>query len=426
MLTNEEIAAQLDLGHELRSVEYKAAGMRSDKTFLAKVARAALALTNQRGGGHIIIGLAEEQSEDEYTGLDDQQLHEWLEYDDVSAQINAYADPPLELQVAQRQLPNGRQIIVIEVAEFGDVPVLCKKDFPGVLQANQLYTRSLAKPESSPTHTQNEVREVLALGVEKQLRQFVETTRRAGIDLGPTTPSSTELYVLRIAEFIDQDESAAAVSADSHFRVWFAPQDFGASAIDYAALKELVRLNQVANPRASFPVIRSPQNGDEWIGDRSDWGDQEVWRFYQSGLFIDMLAIGHEYKPDWDSFGRENDDGYLPVWLPLWYFTQAFEFAARMQRAAFPTATLVLHLEVNSISGRALVAANQRRSGFNSTYAFGSPSWKRDVRITPELALSGTRELVVELMTELYLRFGWEGATTELVTDMQAEISRNN
>jgi hypothetical protein len=48
------------------------------------------------------------------------------------------------------------------------------------------------------------------------------------------------------------------------------------------------------------------------------------------------------------------------------------------------------------------------------------------VRITPELALSGTRELVVELMTELYLRFGWEGATTELVTDMQAEISRNN
>lgn len=426
MLTNEEIAAQLDLGHELRSVEYKAAGSRSDRLFLAKVARAALALSNQRGGGHVIIGLAEEQSEDQYTGLSDDQLREWLEYDDVVAQVNAYADPPLQLRLAQRELPNGRPVIVLEVEEFDEVPVLCKKDHQGVLQANQLYTRSLAKPESTPTHTQNEVREVLTLGVEKQLRRFVETTRRAGIDLGSAAPTAADVYEAKLAEFVAENPLAATVMADAHFRVWFAPEDLEPGAIDYTSLKDVIRANQVANIRSAFPVIRRPHNGDEWIGDESDWGDQEVWRLYQSGLFVDMLAISDEYKADWDGFNNDHDGGFLPVWLPVWYFTQACELAARIQRAAFPTATLNLHLEMNLIGGRALVAANQRRSGFHNTYAFGSPSWARVVQITPELALSGTKELVVTVMTELFQRFGWDGVTSELVSDVQAEIARDN
>lgn len=425
MLTNEEIAAQLDLGHELRGVEYKAAGLRSERLFLAKVARAALALSNQRGGGHVIIGLAEEQSEDGFTGLNEDQLREWLEYDDVVAQINAYADPPLQLRVAQRNLPNGKQIIVLEVAEFEEVPILCKKDFQGVLQANQLYTRSLAKPESTLTHTQNEVREVLTLGVEKQLRRFVETTRRAGVDLGSSGPSALEAYEVKLTDFSTENQIAASVIANAHFKVWFAPETLAPSAIEYGSLKDLIRANQVANIRSAFPVIGRPQNGDEWIGDASDWGDQEVWRLYQSGLFVHLLAISDEYEADWDGFNKDQDGGFLPVWLPIWYFTQACEFAARIQRASFPNATLELHLEMNSIGGRALVAANRRRSGFHSTYAFGSPNWTRTVQITPELALSGTKELVVKVLTELFQRFGWDGVTAKLVSDIQVEIERD-
>jgi hypothetical protein len=369
--------------------------------------------------------LAEEQSDGEFTGLNEDQLREWLEYDDVVAQINAYADPPLQLRLAQRQLPNGRQVIVLEVAEFDEVPVLCKKDFQGILQANQLYTRSLAKPESTPTHTQNEVREVLTLGVEKQLRRFVETTRRAGIDLGSAGPSALEVYEAKLADFAVENQIVASVIANAHFRVWFAPEELEPSAIEYESLKDVIRANQVANIRSAFPVIRRPRNGDEWIGDESDWGDQEVWRLYQSGLFVDVLAISDEYKADWDGFNNEHDGGFLPVWLPVWYFSQACELAARIQRASFPNATLELHLEMNLIDGRALVAANQRRSGFHSTYAFGSPSWARVVQITPELALSGTKELVVKVMTELFQRFGWDGVTAELVSDVQAEIGRD-
>ncbi|KJC64681.1 helix-turn-helix domain-containing protein [Agreia bicolorata] len=195
MLNDEQLAAIIDVGYEQRGVEFKSAGGRSDRSFLANVARATIALVNQRDGGHLVIGLSEKDIDDAASGLSTEQLEQWLSFDDVSDQINAYADPPLQIQLAQVQLPNGRAVVVVEVSEFAEVPVLSKKDYPNRIRARQLYTRSMAKPESSAALTQNELREVITLATERQLARFLETARRAGLGVRhPAAASAREQF----------------------------------------------------------------------------------------------------------------------------------------------------------------------------------------------------------------------------------------
>jgi len=155
MLSDDELAALIEVGVESRSIEFKGPGSTSSSEFVAVVARACIALANQRDGGHLVIGVVDNDPGGAAGGLSEAQLAEWLTYDTVVARVNTYADPPLQLRLAERRLPNGFPVVVVEVAEFSEIPILSAKEFSGKIVRGQLYTRSMAKPESSAQNSQN-------------------------------------------------------------------------------------------------------------------------------------------------------------------------------------------------------------------------------------------------------------------------------
>ena len=53
-----ELLERIMLGHETKGVEFKSPGERTNKSFLAKVAKAALGMANLRHGGLVVIGVA--------------------------------------------------------------------------------------------------------------------------------------------------------------------------------------------------------------------------------------------------------------------------------------------------------------------------------------------------------------------------------
>jgi len=57
MLTQEEVETALSAGYEGRGFETKGPGLRGDRAFFVKVARAALSMGNLRDGGHVVIGI---------------------------------------------------------------------------------------------------------------------------------------------------------------------------------------------------------------------------------------------------------------------------------------------------------------------------------------------------------------------------------
>ena len=62
-MTEQEFEQFVQLGHETPGVEFKSPGLRTDKNFLAGVARAVLAMANRRGGGLVIIGVRDDGSQ---------------------------------------------------------------------------------------------------------------------------------------------------------------------------------------------------------------------------------------------------------------------------------------------------------------------------------------------------------------------------
>lgn len=194
MLGPEEIEVALSAGYELRHLELKGPGYRSDTHLFAKVTRAALGMGNLRDGGQVIIGIADDDPAAMLPGLQRDQLESWLAYDDVARKFAEYADPPLRFDVADILLSSGASVAVVSVSEFADSPHLCARAYESVLRKGALYVRPRKVPETSEVASLVEMRDVIQLATEKALRAYVATAERAGLTVsgGPSDEARYE------------------------------------------------------------------------------------------------------------------------------------------------------------------------------------------------------------------------------------------
>ncbi len=192
-MTDEEFAGFLALNREISGVEFKGPGPRTDRRLFTQVVRAVLAMVNRRDGGIVIVGVEDVSASPNPVGLSDADLATWT-YNDVADGIAIYADPSVSFGLEVKE-HNGKKFVVIEVAEFEDVPVLCKRQYPGVLREGACYVRTRRKPETSEIPTQAEMRDLLNLATEKGVRRYIEQLQRLGIiHFGPLQPDDEELF----------------------------------------------------------------------------------------------------------------------------------------------------------------------------------------------------------------------------------------
>jgi hypothetical protein len=102
--------------------------------------------------------------------------------DSVQRYINQFASPYVELTLYHHGY-GGRRFIIVRVASFDEMPVICTADGKGLRQG-AIYTRSREMHESVEVRTQTDMREMLDLAVdrrvERRLRSIIEAL---GIDL---------------------------------------------------------------------------------------------------------------------------------------------------------------------------------------------------------------------------------------------------
>jgi hypothetical protein len=172
-VTDAEFAELLEAGRERPNFEYKGLGSWTDLPFRARIVRAILALSNTRDGGQIVVGV--EQQQDTYvpTGLTQAQIDTFQEetMQDGAAEYAA----PFVLFTREFRQHNGVQFVAIAVQEFNQVPVICKKDYQGILQRGAIYVRSRTRrPESVPVSTESDMRDLIELAVDKGIRRLRE------------------------------------------------------------------------------------------------------------------------------------------------------------------------------------------------------------------------------------------------------------
>jgi len=162
-----------------------------------------LAMANHRDGGVVVVGVEEEASGALCpVGVSKDDLATW-KHDHLADAAATHTDPPLQFDLQVCPL-DGLDFLVIEVKEFSDTPVLCKKHrtYAGqvVLREGACYIRPRRKPESVEVCTYADMRDLLDLATEKALRRFLRTAHSAGIGVD-AAPTDAELFRQQLAEF---------------------------------------------------------------------------------------------------------------------------------------------------------------------------------------------------------------------------------
>ncbi|MDR3634664.1 MAG: ATP-binding protein [Isosphaeraceae bacterium] len=202
-MTEKEFGDLLLVGHELRDVEFKAPGKsgRRMSPFLAKVVRAILGMANIQDGGRVIIGVEEEDSTLLETGLDEDQLESWKNYDAIAELVNGYATPTVSFE-RDFQLYKGRTFVILKVNEFAEIPILCRHEYhdpasgkaPPILRRGACYVRSRHKPETAEIRSEEEMRGLLDLAIEKGVRNFLRRAQRVGLYPSDRPVSSDDVH----------------------------------------------------------------------------------------------------------------------------------------------------------------------------------------------------------------------------------------
>jgi predicted HTH transcriptional regulator len=198
VITEERFVEIINYNGEQPGVEFKCAGSLTDKAFAVKVVRALLGMSNHVDGGLVIIGVDDDHANISATGVPEEQLVTWT-FDRLSDLVASYADPMARFQL-QRLTYDSKAFVILEVAEFDDVPVLCRRGYNDILKQGALYVRPRRKPETVIVGSVQDMRDLLDLAVKKQLAKFYRLSSGAGLS-ARSGPTDNELFEAESEEF---------------------------------------------------------------------------------------------------------------------------------------------------------------------------------------------------------------------------------
>ncbi len=188
-----DIDALIAAGRESAGLEYKRSAPWDD--LRVNLIRTVLGMANTRGGGRIVIGVAErDDGAFSPDGMSAEHIDDFPTEENLRAAVNGFAQPFVELLLDECE-HDGRRFLVITVPEFEMEPVLCMKA-EGRLQEGKLYVRSTRKPETVEVRNPTDMRALLRLATQKALRQEVEQLRDLGLlpPMAGTRPVDEELF----------------------------------------------------------------------------------------------------------------------------------------------------------------------------------------------------------------------------------------
>lgn len=228
-----------------------------------------LSMANTKGGGRIIFGI--EDRTFKLKGLPNKN-YESFDQTEVNNFLQNYTDPKFYCQVYKEEI-DGKLVVVIDVPEFEELPIICAKDgfskhkSKQILRKGQIYVRT--KKASSEAISSNEMKELLELACSK----------RFGI-------SSKEEYEKEIkeADKILNEMIRKEIENYAYWEIIAHPVNYQEKLIeDIIKTKELMIKSQVKVHGDYFPYLQDISNFNTGIQFYTK--QYEGGRIYQNGLF---------------------------------------------------------------------------------------------------------------------------------------------
>ncbi|HEX6087327.1 MAG TPA: hypothetical protein VF266_22540 [Thermoanaerobaculia bacterium] len=79
----------------------------------------------------------------------------------------------------------SRNFLSVQVFEFIDTPIVCRRDGPGLKQG-AVYVRPPGVARTTEVRSADQMHDLLELAAEKRARRILETARRIGLETMPS------------------------------------------------------------------------------------------------------------------------------------------------------------------------------------------------------------------------------------------------
>jgi len=164
----------------------------------------------------------------------------------------------------------------------------------------------------------------------------------------------------------------------------------------------------------------------DWIGQESDWEHfLEIWRFYQSGQFIDIAGMDEDWYDQ-----RHSIPAALSDWRPglilgigntLFRFTEIFEFTARLAMTQAGDDIMRIEITVSNLEGRKLWVDSHSRMPLHRNYIASIREFPYQIELSRTELIAAPKELALKPTTELFRRFSWD-PNQDVLRDQQKEL----
>jgi hypothetical protein len=187
---HERVFNALDRCQETQGIDFKESAPWNSLKW--RIITTSLGMGNLRDGGIIVIGASERGQTWELTGITDEHLATY-DPDVIIDVVNKYSSPNVEMDIVLTKYKNDRDFLSIQINEFKDAPIVCKKNGPrgGGITEGAVYVRPPGVARTTRVMNSSQMYDLLELAAEKRARRMLEVSRRIGL---VSIPTSTERF----------------------------------------------------------------------------------------------------------------------------------------------------------------------------------------------------------------------------------------
>lgn len=368
LYTPDELIRFIEVAGESANIDAKGPMVWDGGEASAGLAKDIFAFANSRDGGVIVIG-KDEPSPGTFapTGLTSPQADSF-ETTKVATWVNNRVAPPVNL-VCNRVQHDEKEFIVLTVAEFDDVPVICTKQFElegkppkVILRKGTLYIRT-ANAESAPLSSIDDLRTLIGLATRKRgqemLTMFESMLKgRPLVRVASDEEQFHEEYKRIQSELADvlNDTLAAGGWTLIAYPTIYRSDRWN----DSEGLESIIRRRSV-HIRNEFPPSQRGTHRREW-GICND-AYRDIWTLATSGLFACWLPFSENVRPFTNPYQDEPNiepGKWLDFQPNVYTIIEMFMFLTRFVEEFEPGEDFYFRLRANSLAGRHLVSSNPR------------------------------------------------------------------
>lgn len=365
-LTEEELRRYVDAAGEEPHIDHKGPVEWDKSKQSASLAKDIMACANTRQGGALVIGVKEENGQLERVGVTDKQAASF-DTTKVAAWVNKYCEPPIQFTCYVID-HHQKKFVIIRVAEFDDVPVICTKAFHDpdntkkrLLTEGELYVR---KPgaESAPIRTANDLRPLIGLASTKKQDELLRAIRSV-MEGTPPRPvvEPEELYAEEREEL--QAAVTSSVKRTGRKGAWL--------AVSFPILYESER---VASPEGLIELAEKGLASRGWTrlanyASGLNHGiliglDEMAIALAHSGLCViqePYLEDARAFRDPWHPPEAPLQAGHWVEYRhTIWRVVRIFRFLAGCSEALDPSEELVYDISADQLESRFLVSETGR------------------------------------------------------------------